>query len=430
MLLTVNGNSESVRFESVQEKKMKTINKMISRFSVLSLVIAGCSALALAQTGNNGQLNGTFRLNASKSDDVSSTVESLARSNDLSQDEREGLEDQLTAPETITIRSAGSDSNRITLSTSSSAESTFIADGRSQSIAQDDGSQVRVAATMRNGVLRLSRVGADSSFSITFAAEDNGQVLRVTRMVTTNFVDRTVYADSFYDRVGYSSVDPAGDTGDDSGVYSDDDDSYSSSDPDDNSGSSGGRNYPTTRTVSGRFIVPKGVELTGILDNKITTKASQDNDRFTMTVDSPGEYRGAVVEGYLSGIKRTGRVTGSSKLTFNFETIRLTTGEVYDFAGVLKNVTDSTGKVIKVGEEGDAKSRSKTRESVKRGGIGAGIGAIIGGIIGGGKGAIIGATIGGGAGAGSVIAEGRDDIELLPGSQITVESSSPNTDNR
>lgn len=401
---------------------MRMIKQVISRLSVLSLVVAASAAAVLAQIGNNGQLNGTFRLDQSKSDNVASTVDSLANSNGLSQDERENLEDQLTAPDTITIRNAGSNGNTITLSTSASAESTFVADGRSQTITQDDGSQVRVAATLRNGVLRLSRVGTDSSFSITFSAENGGQVLRVTRMVTTNLLDRTVYADSFYNRDSYSGVD--------SGDYSDDDGSYSSSDPNDNPNSSGGRDYPTTRTVNGRFIVPKGVELTGTLDNKVTTKASQDNDRFTMTVESPGEYRGAVVEGYLSGIKRTGRVTGSSKLTFNFETIRLTTGEVYDFAGVLKSVTDSTGKIVKVGEEGDAKGNSKTKESIKRGGIGAGIGAIIGGIIGGGKGAIIGATIGGGAGAGSVIAEGKDDIELLPGSQITVESSSPNTDNR
>ncbi len=145
-----------------------------------------------------------------------------------------------------------------------------------------------------------------------------------------------------------------------------------------------------------------------------------------MTIDSPYEFRGAELEGYLSDVKRAGRVTGTSRLTFNFETIRLRSGEVYDFVGVLESVTDSTGKIIKVGDEGDAKGDSKTKESIKRGGIGAGVGAILGGIIGGAKGAIIGATIGGGAGAGSVAIQGRDDIELLEGSTITVESTSPN----
>ena len=53
--------------------------------------------------------------------------------------------------------------------------------------------------------------------------------------------------------------------------------------------------------------------------------------------------------------------------------------------------------------------------------IGAGIGAIAGG----GKGAAIGAIIGGSAGAGSVIVQGKEDLELKQGSSITVQASSP-----
>jgi hypothetical protein len=41
------------------------------------------------------------------------------------------------------------------------------------------------------------------------------------------------------------------------------------------------------------------------------------------------------------------------------------------------------------------------------------------------KGAAIGAVIGGGAGAGSVIATGREDIRLLQGTTLTIQSSSP-----
>jgi hypothetical protein len=63
---------------------------------------------------------------------------------------------------------------------------------------------------------------------------------------------------------------------------------------------------------------------------------------------------------------------------------------------------------------------------VKRGGIGAGVGAIIGAIAGGAKGAAIGAIIGGGAGAGSVVLQGKDDLQLKAGSSVTVQASSPN----
>ena len=144
-----------------------------------------------------------------------------------------------------------------------------------------------------------------------------------------------------------------------------------------------------------------------------------------MTVNAPNEYRGAVVEGRLSGLSRSGKVSGNSQITFNFETIRLANGQTYDFAGFLQNVTDTNGKTVKVDSEGTARGSSQTKETVKRGGIGAGIGAIIGAIAGGGQGAAIGAIIGGGAGAGSVIVQGKNDLELKSGSSITVQSSSP-----
>jgi hypothetical protein len=145
-----------------------------------------------------------------------------------------------------------------------------------------------------------------------------------------------------------------------------------------------------------------------------------------MTVTAPSQYKGAVIEGYLSGIQRSGKVSGRSQVTFNFERIRLPNGRTYDFAGFLQSITDTNGKTIKVGTEGEAKGDSQTKETAKRGGIGAGIGAIIGAIAGGGKGAAIGAIIGGGAGAGSVIVTGKEELELKQGSTITVQASAPN----
>jgi hypothetical protein len=100
-------------------------------------------------------------------------------------------------------------------------------------------------------------------------------------------------------------------------------------------------------------------------------------------------------------------------------------GKRYDFAGYLQSVKDQFGKEVKVDTEGTAKSDSQTRETAKRGGIGAGLGAIIGAIAGGVKGAAIGAIIGGGAGAGSVVVQGREDLELMKGSTMTIQSTSP-----
>jgi len=62
---------------------------------------------------------------------------------------------------------------------------------------------------------------------------------------------------------------------------------------------------------------------------------------------------------------------------------------------------------------------------VTRGGIGAALGAIIGAIGGGGKGAAIGAAVGAGVGAGSVYVQGRDDLELRSGTEMTIRASAP-----
>ncbi|REJ79581.1 MAG: hypothetical protein DWQ47_00340 [Acidobacteria bacterium] len=144
-----------------------------------------------------------------------------------------------------------------------------------------------------------------------------------------------------------------------------------------------------------------------------------------MRVESPVEFRGAVIEGYVSDIERTGKVTGRSKITFNFESIVLADGRRYDFAGVLERITDEEGDEIGLNDEGEARTGSRTKETVKRSGIGAGIGAVLGAILGGGKGAVIGATIGAGAGAGSMIPGGRKDLEIGPDDTLSVRSTGP-----
>ena len=68
---------------------------------------------------------------------------------------------------------------------------------------------------------------------------------------------------------------------------------------------------------------------------------------------------------------------------------------------------------------------NRKRDAVFIGG-GAATGAIIGAIAGGGKGAAIGAIVGAAGGAGSVYVQGRDDLELLSGSEMTIRASAPN----
>jgi hypothetical protein len=358
-------------------------------------------------------LTGTYNLDSSRSENARDILDRAKVQNDA---DRADLESKLESAEQIAIDIRG---NQVVLASSKSAPINFTADGRDRTEKTSDGRTVRTRATIRGQELTVSSLGGETDYTVTFASIDNGKSLKVTRRITTGYMNQTVFAESFYnktDSVAQLGID----------TNNNNSDVYSSSDSNDypNNNSS---NYPTTTTPrTGQFIVPNGTIITGTLDNDITTKVSQNNDRFKMTVNAPNEYRGAVIEGYISGINRSGKVSGRSQITFNFERMRLANGQNYDFAGFLQSITDTNGKTIKVGTEGEAKGDSQTKETVKRGGIGAGLGAIIGAIASGGKGAAIGAIIGGGAGAGSVILTGKEELDLKQGSSITVQSSSPN----
>ncbi len=362
----------------------------------------------------SSNLTGTYQLDVSRSDNTRDIADRAIRNSNArntSADNQRDLESKLDAPEQITIDVRGS---QVMLASSRAAQITFTADGRDRTEKLSDGRTLRARGTLRGQELTVSSLGGDTDYTVVFASIDNGNSMRVTRRITTEYLRQTVFAESVYNKTDQTAR---------IGIDNNSDDSYSSNDQQDNR--SYPNNYPRTSTGrTGQFIIRDGTILTGTLENEINTKASQNNDRFRMTVNAPNEYRGAIVEGYLSGINRSGKVSGRSQITFNFERISLPNGQTYDFAGFLQSVTDADGKTVQVDTEGTARGDNQTKETVKRGGIGAGLGAIIGAIAGGAKGAAIGAVIGGGAGAGSVVLQGKDDLELRAGSSITVQASS------
>ena len=297
---------------------------------------------------------------------------------------------------------------------------TFVADGSEKTETDASGRTVRLRASLKGQELTISSLGGESDYTVIFTPADSGRSLRVTRRITTEYLTQTVFADSIYqktDAVAGLGIDNGGQNS--SG-------GWSSNDRNQPNGNSPTIISPRT----GEYVVPNGTIITGLLDGSIDTKVSQNNDRFRMTVQTPDEYRGAVIEGYLTGVGRSGRVSGSSNVTFNFEKITMRDGKSYDFSGFLQNIKDQNGKSVKIDNEGTARGGSQTRETAKRGGIGAGLGAIIGAIAGGGTGAAVGAIIGGSVGAGSVIVQGRGDFQLLKGSMLTVQASSPIKDDQ
>ena len=174
------------------------------------------------------------------------------------------------------------------------------------------------------------------------------------------------------------------------------------------------------------FIVEDGTLVETTLNTNLSTKTARNGTRFTATVRGPAPYRGATVYGYVSQAKRSGRVRGNGQLTLNFSRIRLRNGRTYEFAGVVESVRSTSGDEIKVNDEGTAERKdSQTDRTVTRSGVGAGVGAVIGAIAGGGKGAGIGAVVGGGVGAGSVLVQGRRDLDLQRGSRMVIRASGP-----
>ena len=363
-------------------------------------------------TSSNSTLTGTYRIDSGRSEKVADVLSNT----NIASDKRRDLESKLDAPEQIAIDVRG---NEVTLASSKAPPVSFVADG-SEKTEQENGRTVRLKATLRGDELTLTSLGGETDYTVTFVPESNGRTLKVTRRITTDYLEETVFAESLYnktDDVAGLGIVPSSDS---------DTAGYSSNDPNDRPGA----NASVGQSRVGEFIVPSGTIVSGFLDTSIDTKVTQNNDRFKLTVQSPDAFRGATIEGFVTGVGRSGRVSGRSNLTLNFETITLRNGERYDFAGYLQSLKDHTGKVVKIDPEGTVKGGSQTKQTAKRGGIGAGIGAIIGAIAGGGTGAAIGAVIGGGAGAGSVLVQGRDDLQLMKGSLITIQSTSPNVSAR
>lgn len=346
-----------------------------------------------------GGLTGTYSLDEARSEDVKQVVKDVVYQSNVSYKEaaERDLEALLAPPQRLAIEVKG---KNVKLASSFAPQLEVIADGQSRLQTLSDGRVISIRASFVGNALELYSASDDSDYKVTFSPVDNGRQIKVTRSVKVDYLDREVSTESYYfktDSVARFNI-------------------YDSNASTIIAGSSENR----------KFIVPNGIILTGTLENDISTKTSRNYDRFSMTIVSPTEFRGAVVEGYLTNVSRSGRVSGRSQINLNFETIRMPNGETYAFKGIVMSVTDTEGKTIKVDPEGTTKGDSQTKETVKRGGIGAALGAVIGAIVGGAKGAAIGAIIGASAGAGSVVVQGKDDLELKTGSTIMVQSSTPN----
>ena len=143
-----------------------------------------------------------------------------------------------------------------------------------------------------------------------------------------------------------------------------------------------------------------------VLNENLSTKQSRDGDRFTLTVRSPSRYEGAIIDGPLAGVGRSGQVSGRAEMSFEFDTIRQREGRAAHFAGYIESLRTTNDDTVRVDNEGRVQDeRGQTGRTVTRTGIGAAIGA--------------------GAGAGSVFIQGRNDLDLMSGTEFTIRVSAP-----
>jgi hypothetical protein len=342
-------------------------------------------------------LTGTFRLDRSRSEDARTAVERVGRN--LPYNERTRILDivsrRLDSPDQLAIDVRG---RTVTLASTKAPQVTLEADGREHVETGPNGGTMRSRASISGDQLTIDSTGnRGNEFHVVFDPINNGRTLNVTRRIYSPELNQTVEVRSTYDKVS------------DVARF----DIFNGSDT----------QYPGP--ANGNFIVPDGTRLVAVLNNDLSTRSAAAGDRFTMRVTDPVEFQGATIEGHVASIQRSGRLTGRSTMTLDFDSIRLRDGRSYQFAGLLQDVVAQNGERVRVDTEGAVRDQSQTSQTGQRAAMGTAVGAIIGAIAGGGKGAAIGAIIGAGTGAGSVYVQGRNDLELNRGSQLIIRAGAP-----
>lgn len=356
---------------------------------------------SFGNVGADTKLTGTYQLDAARSQNPRDVVDQATRR--LSANERQAVYNELLArldpPERLAIERRG---RTVTIASTRSPQVTFEADGVERTERTDEGSVVRLRAGFNGDRLEINSTGErENNFNVVFDPLGNGEQLRVVRRIYSSRLNQYLTLESIYDRTSNVAQ---------WNIYQ------------------GSQSTPAYAggSVPRDFIIPDGTTIVATLNTNLSTQQTREGDRFTMTVREPSAYRDAVIEGYVSRVNPPGRITGRAEMTLNFERIRLRDGRTYRFAGIIEKIRPVGQEEAQVDNEGAVKEKdSQTQRTVERAAIGTAVGAIIGAIAGGGKGAAIGAILGAGAGAGSVYVQGREHLELMSGTEMTIRASAP-----
>jgi hypothetical protein len=323
-------------------------------------------------------LSGTYRLNTRLSENVSAAVDRALGT--ASQTQNQGLQRRLTPPEMIAI-----EKNNATVSMASSNRPrvTFQADGVARTETTQNGRTFTTTATADADSLIINYQGERANdFYVTFAPSTNGQ-LRVTRRVYIEETNQPVSVTSVYDK-----IDPVARW---------------------NMVTTGGDNT-ATGIVNNTFVVPSGTRLTAVLTTPITAETARPNDRITLDVTAPTQYRGARISGHLITEDASNRVSGRSRVMVSFDSITLRNGQSYRFDGLVNAVIAADGSNIAVAQQTPARQTT-------------GVGGILGALIGAISGQPIDQTVAPGV-SGSILTQASDVFSLGQSSQFVITASS------
>lgn len=352
-------------------------------------------------TGFHQGLTGTYQLENDRGDEPRRAAEQAASAVPANQRQRtyESLLTRLEAPELIAIERRESS---VTMASTRGQRVTIEADGRNHREQWSAQQTMNTRATLQGERFVVTTTGnRGSDYTVTFEPMANGRGLNVTRTIDDERLRRPVTVRSSYRRLSDEARWNV--------------DTWDQRDHDGN-----------TSVPAGGSFVPYGTRFVALLDDALSTADARDGDRYTMTARSPSQYEGAIIQGVVSALHGSGRMTGRAGMTLNFQSIRLRDGRSYQFDGMISGVRTPDGETVTVGREGTIDNDdSQTQKSVEHSAIGAALGAIIGAVAGGGKGAAIGAAIGAGGGAGTVLIGGRDQLDLQRGTEITITSGDP-----
>lgn len=333
----------------------------------------------------DARLTGTYRLNTSLSENTTAAIDQALSTTPTV--EREGfrrrLEQRLSSPEIIVI-----EKNNTTVSMASSIlpQVTFLADGLARSETNARGRTTTTTATADQDGLIINYQGERASdFYLTFLPMADRRLKVTRRIFLDNGSSSSITVSSVYDKLDnmarWNAVNTNTDTGGSSAVVND------------------------------SFVVPTGTRMSAELRSNITS--SETSDRFTMDVTGPGQYRGAIISGRVVSEDPAGRVAGRSRVLLIFDTIRLSGGQSYRFAGTVDAVTAVNGDIVVVTNQAARSASQPTR----------GAGGILGALIGAISGVPVDASANSATTAGAILAQNRDSIDIGSGSQVMITAS-------